>query len=163
MNKEIQNAKQLRADLMALEEVLLAIKDSRETSTAYTHLQEARMGCGNLIKTLEPESNPYPESHNPSSEKIEPVHIDQEITPMDIDPSTKEMSKTQLVKWLRFEIEARIQVTKGDAEDFVQMWPTIHSVFIVNSMINAKNWLGMELGRLRDLQPWKNNDTTPTA
>lgn len=69
---EVQNTKQLRKDI---DEVLQRVKclyQSRETSLAITKLQEAIMWLGMNLKLLG-EVNPYPESYNPNSTKIEPT------------------------------------------------------------------------------------------
>lgn len=49
-----------------------ALEPSRETSIAITKLQEAVMLLGMNLKRLG-EANPYPESYNPESDKIEPT------------------------------------------------------------------------------------------
>lgn len=69
---EVKNTKQLRKDI---DEVLQRVKNldkSRETSLAITKLQEATMWLGMNLKRLG-EANPYPESKNPDSQRIEPT------------------------------------------------------------------------------------------
>ena len=69
---EVSNTKQLRKDI---DEVLQRVKglyQSRETSLAITKLQEAIMWLGMNLKRLG-EANPYPESKNPDSQRIEPT------------------------------------------------------------------------------------------
>lgn len=69
---EVSNTKQLRKDI---DEVLQRVKDldqSRETSLAITKLQEATMWLGMNLKRLG-ELDPYPESRNPNSQRIEPT------------------------------------------------------------------------------------------
>lgn len=69
---EVKNTKQLRKDI---DEVLQRVKDldqSRETSLAITKLQEATMWLGMNLKRLG-ELDPYPESRNPNSQRIEPT------------------------------------------------------------------------------------------
>lgn len=151
MKEVILSLKKTRADLIALEALLLTIKDSRETASAYTHLQEARMQCGNLIKEFNPEGYPYPDSMNPKNEKIEPLHVDENVYPMQISEETKSMSKIQLVKFLRVEVDERIKYFRVLAEDMLLHYPMVQSMMIMYSLTSSKNWLGMELGRLRDL------------
>lgn len=69
---EVQNTKQLRKDI---DEVLQRVKglyQSREISLAITKLQEAIMWLGMNLKRLG-EADPYPESRNPDSQRIEPT------------------------------------------------------------------------------------------
>ena len=69
---EISNIKQLRKDI---DEVLQRVKglyQSREISLAITKLQEATMWLGMNLKRLG-EQDPYPESRNPDSQRIEPT------------------------------------------------------------------------------------------
>lgn len=69
---EVSNTKQLRKDI---DEVLQRVKglyQSRETSLAITKLQEATMWLGMNLKRLG-EQDPYPESRNPDSQRIEPT------------------------------------------------------------------------------------------
>lgn len=69
---EVSNTKQLRKDI---DEVLQRVKglyQSREISLAITKLQEATMWLGMNLKRLG-EQDPYPESRNPDSQRIEPT------------------------------------------------------------------------------------------
>lgn len=69
---EVSNIKQLRKDI---DEVLQRVKglyQSREISLAITKLQEATMWLGMNLKRLG-EQDPYPESRNPDSQRIEPT------------------------------------------------------------------------------------------
>lgn len=69
---EVSNTKQLRKDI---DEVLQRVKglyQSREISLAITKLQEAIMWLGMNLKRLG-EQDPYPESRNPDSQRIEPT------------------------------------------------------------------------------------------
>lgn len=69
---EISNTKQLRKDI---DEVLQRVKNldqSRETSLTITKLQEAAMWLGMNLKRLG-NPDPYPESRNPESQRIEPT------------------------------------------------------------------------------------------
>lgn len=69
---EVKKTKQLRK---VIDEVLQRVKSldqSRETSLTITKLQEATMWLGMNLKRLG-EPNPYPESRNPESQRIEPT------------------------------------------------------------------------------------------
>lgn len=69
---EVQNTKQLRKDI---DEVLQRVKHLEyryETANAICKLQEGVMWLGMYLKYLE-ELDPYPESRNPDSQRIEPT------------------------------------------------------------------------------------------
>lgn len=70
--KEIANTKQLRKDI---DEVLQRVKNLEfryETANAISKLQEGVMWLGMYLKYLG-EIDPYPESRNPDSQRIEPT------------------------------------------------------------------------------------------
>ena len=70
--REVKLDKQLRKDFDALLQKLQEADRSRERSLAITKIQEAIMWLGMDLKRLGTE-NPYPESKNPESLKIEPT------------------------------------------------------------------------------------------
>lgn len=75
---EVQIDKALRLGIDANIQSLKAAKPSRERSLAITKLQEAVMWLGMDLKRISEEnpgrySNPYPESYNPESKRIEPT------------------------------------------------------------------------------------------
>ena len=67
---EVRANKMLRKGIDEKIQDLKALPGSRERSLAITKLQEAVMWLGMDLKRLG-ESNPYPESKNPESTKIE--------------------------------------------------------------------------------------------
>ena len=72
ITKEVPAIKQLRKDI---DDVIQRVKDldsCRETSIVITKLQEAVMWLGMYLKRLN-QPNPYPESKNPESMRIEPT------------------------------------------------------------------------------------------
>ena len=72
ITKEIPSIKQLRKDI---DEIIQRVRDldsCRETSIVITKLQEAVMWLGMDLKRLN-EPDPYPESKNPNSMRIEPT------------------------------------------------------------------------------------------
>ncbi len=70
--KEVRSDKELRKELDETLQKLKGIYASRERSLAITKIQEAIMWLGMDLKRLG-EENPYPESMNPESLKIEPT------------------------------------------------------------------------------------------
>lgn len=69
---EVFNTKQLRKDIDEILQRVKSLDQSRETSLTITKLQEAVMWLGMNLKRLG-EINPYPESKNPDSQRIEPT------------------------------------------------------------------------------------------
>lgn len=69
---EVKNTKQLRKDIDEVLQRVKSLDKSRETSLTITKLQEATMWLGMNLKRLG-ESDPYPESRNPESQRIEPT------------------------------------------------------------------------------------------
>lgn len=69
---EVFNTKQLRKDIDEILQKVKSLDQSRETSLTITKLQEAVMWLGMNLKRLG-EINPYPESKNPDSQRIEPT------------------------------------------------------------------------------------------
>lgn len=69
---EIKNTKQLRKDIDEVLQRVKGLEQSRETSLTITKLQEAAMWLGMNLKRLG-NPDPYPESRNPNSQRIEPT------------------------------------------------------------------------------------------
>jgi hypothetical protein len=72
MEKEVKETKQLRKDIDETIQRVKNLEQCRETSLAVTKLQEAVMWLGMNLKRIG-EQNPYPESYNPESTRIEPT------------------------------------------------------------------------------------------
>lgn len=73
MDQQVKEVKQWRVELdFTLQKVKLSLPPSREKSITITKLQEAIMWLGMELKRLG-EANPYPESYNPASSKVEPT------------------------------------------------------------------------------------------
>lgn len=72
ITKEVPAIKQLRKDTDEIIQRVRELELCRETSLVITKLQEAVMWLGMNLKRLN-QPNPYPESKNPNSMKIEPT------------------------------------------------------------------------------------------
>ena len=72
ITKEVPAIKQLRKDTDDIIQRVRELEPCRETSLVITKLQEAVMWLGMDLKRLN-EPNPYPESKNPNSMRIEPT------------------------------------------------------------------------------------------
>ena len=72
ITKEVPAIKQLRKDTDDIIQRVRELEPCRETSLVITKLQEAVMWLGMDLKRLN-QPNPYPESKNPDSMRIEPT------------------------------------------------------------------------------------------
>ena len=72
ITKEVPAIKQLRKDIDEIIQRVRSLDSCRETSLVITKLQEAVMWLGMDLKRLN-QPDPYPESKNPNSMKIEPI------------------------------------------------------------------------------------------
>lgn len=72
ITKEVSAIKQLRKDTDDIIQRVRELEPCRETSLVITKLQEAVMWLGMDLKRLN-QPNPYPESKNPKSMRIEPT------------------------------------------------------------------------------------------
>ena len=72
LTKEVPAIKQLRKDTDEIIQRVRKLESCRETSIVITKLQEAVMWLGMDLKRLN-ELDPYPESKNPASMRIEPT------------------------------------------------------------------------------------------
>ena len=72
ITKEVPAIKQCRKDIDEIIQKVRELDSCRETSLAITKLQEAVMRLGMDLKRLN-EPNPYPESKDPTSMRIEPT------------------------------------------------------------------------------------------
>jgi hypothetical protein len=73
MEDQVRNDKQWRVDLDGVLQKIKTAGGSRERSITITKLQEAIMWLGMDLKRINETPNPYPESYNPESPKIEPT------------------------------------------------------------------------------------------
>lgn len=72
ITKEVPAIKQCRKDIDEIIQKVRELDSCRETSLVITKLQEAVMWLGMDLKRLN-EPNPYPESKDPTSMRIEPT------------------------------------------------------------------------------------------
>lgn len=72
ITKEVPAIKQCRKDIDEIIQRVRELDSCRETSLVITKLQEAVMWLGMDLKRLN-QPNPYPESKDPTSMRIEPT------------------------------------------------------------------------------------------
>lgn len=130
-------------------------KPTRETSLAKTHFEESKMMLGKALSFLGT-PNPYPESKNPDSPKIEPT-----AEQSGVDEWKADLYHVARVKTLRSDAD---QVCK-DIETVCQdpSWSETAKWFLVEAFLESQKgmmWLGMELGRHRDAE-MKKSDAVP--
>lgn len=161
MNTPTRELKQLRADLFVLVTMAAQIRDSRETATGHTKLQEAMMHVGNTIHEMSA-TKVYAQSTNATNNTIDPYHIDQEIAPMAIPVDWNQGTHVQNVKIMRREADAIVSRIKKfhaaetesglDALALLAEYP--FSILWINEALvksrEAMNWFGMELARVRE-------------
>lgn len=72
VDNEVKKIKQCRVELDAALQNVRNLDGCRESSIAITKIQEAIMWLGMDLKRIG-NPNPYPESYNPESSKVEPT------------------------------------------------------------------------------------------
>lgn len=145
----IKSLKRMRAHLKSLEAFYPT--PSRESSLALTNMQQAMMHCGNTIKLLDG-GNVYPTSTDPATTTIDPYHVDNEIGEIVFPEETKSYTRSQTMKFLRAEVESVGDEFLAVANRNPDMNGVLLFTVIYLYLVQSKNWLGMELGRIRDLK-----------
>lgn len=72
IDNEVKKIKQCRVELDKALQNVKSLDSYRESSIAITKIQEAIMWLGMDLKRIG-NPNPYPESYNPESSKVEPT------------------------------------------------------------------------------------------
>lgn len=167
--KDIKNnINSQRASLNALIDCMRTrLVGSRYIALAITDAQRAFHHAGLALGSLPESENPYPESHDKDSKRIEPLYLVGESL-FDADAEFKECdTQVARVKQLRLILKNVIESLQstnnyfeatfpGHCEDFVSEM-RLHTSWLVE----VKMWLGWELGRIRDLQDGKQEYTNP--
>lgn len=158
----------LRASLNALIDCMRTrLVGSRYIALAITDAQRAFHHSGLALGSLPESENPYPESHDSDSKRIEPIFIvgkslfnaDTEFQGCDTQVARVKKLRSILknvIESLQFDNNRFEATFPGHLEDFVSEM-RIHTSWL----IEVKMWLGWELGRIRDLQDGKQEYTNP--
>lgn len=124
--------------------------NSREISLCTTNLQRSKMFLGLVLKDMDA-PNPYPESHNKDSKKIEPT-ADTSVNDYNFE-ATEHIGK---VKELRADFESEIVSIKKMYASAIEnkvndpmMFPS-HFMTSILALEEAKMWLGQELARVHE-------------
>lgn len=149
----MKNIHQIRIDIDVLIKMADELPRSRETSLGFTKLQEARMHVGNTIDALGA-FTPYQNSMDASNDKIDPYFQPEGLTPMAVPGDWNQSSLIANVKIIRREVDAMISRAKGILiAQATELENTVAAISFkgeaVIRLAEAKNWYGMELGRIR--------------
>jgi hypothetical protein len=137
--------REIRKQINAVEISLQPKVDSRELSLVYTNLQRGIMFLGLVLKEMG-EPNPYPESSNPDSHKIE-KRADTAEQPLDVPDG-----RTAGVKYLRSVIQTiinQLQDREFSNRDVGGEAAIRFYLLSVEALTESKLWLGMELNSIR--------------
>ena len=155
MTKTAKELKQLRADIDVLIKMAEQFRGkSRETSIAFTNLQEARMHVGNATAALGT-AEIYKHSKDATTDEIDQYHVDEDITPMEVPSDFNQGTHVQNVKIMRREIDPifeRLHKLRPENEYIIATTAFLYA-YKYEALIKlkqAQNWFGMELGRIRD-------------
>lgn len=172
--KDFLNEKRVLLDSIVLLIATSALTQSREMSLVKTNIQEGIMFMG-LMKGALGDTNPYPESHNPTSQVIEP-RAEKATEPYGYDPS---LTETGLVKQLRAVLQDIINDSEEEygtamlniqdaSDEALEASEEVYEKLMQNalklefaheqfkvSITKAKLWLGMQLNFLREKKEYK--------
>lgn len=152
------NFKETRRNLMVLSNTVAKLKKSRELTIARTSLQNAMMWSGTFLKESGQGDNPYAklDGKRTSVEDIEPMF---EATSNTIDKEFFKEGEIVVIDKLREFLdelhEAVLEYVDNpkDLGDVSQKkLITLNMILfnVLNHITEARMWLGMELGRMRD-------------
>jgi hypothetical protein len=166
-----------RVRTMSIITTINLLNPSREVSLAHTELQKAFSWQGKVLQFLGDE-NPYPESENCLSNKIEPTaDVPEDNSFMEMFLENTPMTQTAYVKKLRNVIQhlSNIIVTqwsfavnqeassRGSQYTGDVNWPWVVE-YLKQARLSldmAKMWLGWELGSIRQrLEPQNMSERT---
>jgi len=155
---ESNKIKRLRVSVDKFINTVEHLEPSREVSLVNTELQRSKMWMGQGLKTLGETDYPYPESADPTSEKIEDQadHTEEVISFDDIPDN-----QVARVKHLRalldrpikigFELKNYGEINHHSFDKFDQhsySYALKYMEKAIFSLIEARMWLGMELHRI---------------
>lgn len=143
-----EKIKQLRVTLDGTAKLIANLVPSGEVALARTSCETSKMWLGKVLQGLGV-VNPYPDSKDPSNEKIEPT---ADVFVLDSASEYIEYSHIQKVKYIRKQLES----IDGDIFDsWLNNDDNIASIKILISLeyafkhcVESGMWLGAELGRI---------------
>lgn len=155
------NFKNLRKELMIVVNTVDKLQGSRELSLVKTQAQRAMMWCGNYLKYSGEGANPYAgnDGKRKSKEDIKPMFDATESTLHEnvlsdfqifVVDQLRQILAKKLDEVITASFEHHSKVSKNGSYTTNDI--LIHDCLsnIRNGIAEARMWLGMELGRLRD-------------
>lgn len=138
------NHKKVKEIRMFADHLLIQSKrlsSTREISLAYTNMQRGFMWLGVVLSDIN-EPNPYPESTNTASDKIEERTDQAKDSPDMFEGCPDPLDRTACVKWFRLQLDVIM-----NRVDFPQAWHD--SQLALDAFQEAKMWFGQELNNIR--------------
>ncbi len=149
--KLVEELNQLRADLhFFATTVNVELERSRETALSRTAIEEAMMFVGGTLKELNDGQTPYINSENPLNTKIDPFYVHEKSKPLALPEEWSHWEYVQKVKWVRMMLELTLTKFKIVRQDSLVGFSFAMFMNAIMHCVRSKNWLGMELARLRD-------------
>lgn len=158
------NFKELRKGMIVLANTIKILPPSRELSLAFTSAEKTMMWSGTYLKYSKSGENPYAKQDGTrkTEKDIEPMFDDTTET---FDTKILKQGTIYTVDQMRTYLASQLEelmvyVTipelSRDIEKNLNQEEIIHiNMCIVNiytNLIEARMWLGMELGRIRDVK-----------
>jgi hypothetical protein len=151
--------KNLRKELMIVVNTMNKLEGSREISLAKTKAQEAMMWCGNYLKYSGEGQNPYAENDGKRKtvKDIKPMFDATEST---LHENILSEGQIFVVDQLRQILDKKINDVGNyltdlkkldEINDFQEIMVGLCFANLPTKLSETRMWLGMELGRLRDL------------
>lgn len=158
--KELIKETRVQIDQM-LQKVKIIPQPNRETALCYTAMQKGFMYLGLLLGAIG-EANPYPESSDPQSKRIEEPTDKYIAIPIDINTWSDRIAA---IKQLRSDVQGavdtirsfKVALVNAPATDVSMTADHIDKIFPIlstamYSMVDAKLWLGQELNNIHEQQ-----------
>jgi len=127
---------------------------TRECSTSKTALENAAMFAGNTLKEMNGGDTPYKNSSDPTNTVIDKFHVDQNVDLLCMPADYHTWDYIQKIKWVRL----RLELIEGVVKDIMTSYlveerdgsTPVLVLQLYSFVVTGRNWLGMELGRIRD-------------
>jgi len=145
-----QTIRKTRIQLDAVFVLTGKLTPSREVSLAKTHFETSKMMLGKVLGELGT-ANPYPESKNPESSKIEPTADTADRVEINFADGTDQIARVKLLRQDAEQLCKSIEDIINVTMEHPHKWKLMD--FLKSSYLECQKgmrWLGMELGRIRD-------------
>ncbi len=148
------NIKELRKDMIKVDNTLTDLRESRELSLVKIKVQEAMMWCGSSLRFFDDSPSPYQnDGKRTSVEDIEKRFddTDAKIIPTGTGHIT-EVDTLREYLGRKFDNLAAftLEIQENAEDDRETYYILFHLNNILTKLKEARMWLGMELGRLKN-------------